>query len=199
MTTPLPRSSEFPIDPAIMARWSPRAFLPVPISEPELLGILEAGRWAPSAFNAQPWRFIYARRDTAPWAGFLDMLSPFNQDWAQNASALVVVASRTLRRNATSGEETPMRSHSFDAGAAWGLVALQAIKLGWHTHGMGGFDQERARDILALPEHYRLEIVFALGRRGGPETLPEGLRAREIPNHRKALSEIATEGVFGED
>lgn len=190
------RQSSHAIDPDMLARWSPRAFSDEVLPEAELLTILEAGRWAPSAFNAQPWHFIYARRDGADWQTFVDLLSPFNRDWARHAGALVFIAS-SMSRLDSKGQRLPTRSHAFDAGAAWGMIALQATKLGWHAHAMGGFDHDRAMVTLGVPEDWRLEVAVAIGRQGDPATLPEGLRAREAPSPRKPLSEIASEGRFG--
>lgn len=190
------RQSSHAIDPDMLARWSPRALSGEALPEADLLTILEAGRWAPSAFNAQPWHFIHARRDTPAFADLLGLLNPFNQDWAKEAGALVFIAS-SMSRLDSKGLRLPTRSHAFDAGAAWGLMALQATKLGWHAHAMGGFDHDRAMQTLGVPEDWRLEVAVAIGRQGDPAILPEGLRAREAPSPRKPLSEIASEGRFG--
>ena len=107
------RQPDFPIDPIFHTRWSPRAFAPEPMPETDLLRALEAARWAPSAYNVQPWRFVYALRGDAFWERFLDVLVPFNRSWAANASALVFVVSDTLLRY--EGELSPSRSHAFDA------------------------------------------------------------------------------------
>lgn len=190
------RLTDHRIDPDILARWSPRSFTDETMPEADLLTILEAGRWAPSAFNAQPWHFIYARRGTADWDDFVDLLAPFNRDWAQHAAALVFIASQTMRAN-SKGEKSPSRSHAFDAGAAWGLLALQATKLGWRAHGMAGLDHDRAMDRLGLPDDWRIEIAVAIGREGAADSLSESLRAREVPSQRKPLREIASAGRFG--
>ncbi|MEY4016389.1 MAG: hypothetical protein RLZZ189_186, partial [Pseudomonadota bacterium] len=54
------RKADYPIHSVFTDRWSPRSFSNEAITEDELLTLLEAARWAPSAFNAQPWRFAYA-------------------------------------------------------------------------------------------------------------------------------------------
>jgi hypothetical protein len=61
-----------------------------------LLALFEAARWAPSAYNAQPWRFLYARRNSAHWETFLGLLLPFNQAWASRAAALIVLVSNPI-------------------------------------------------------------------------------------------------------
>ncbi|MGV8856098.1 MAG: nitroreductase family protein [Devosia sp.] len=196
MNAILPRSTQHRIDPDMLARWSPRAFADESIPHADLLTILEAGRWAPSAFNTQPWHFIYADRDSAHFAKLIDLLAPFNQGWAKHAAALVFIASRTSRTGSDGTTESPNATHAFDAGAAWSLLALQATKLGWHAHGMSGLDHARAAVELGLPPEWRIEIAVALGRQGDAASLPDGLREREAPSPRKPLETIISEGVF---
>ena len=175
-------------------RWSPRAFDQSKIDDRDLEIILEAAGLAPSAFNYQPWRFIYARRDDANWDQFVGLLSPFNKDWAQNASAMIFIVSDTTMDQ---GEATSLsRTHSFDAGAAWAQMALQATALGYHAHAMAGIDYDRVQSELNVPPHYRVEVAVAIGRRGSPDTLPEALREREMPSGRKPVDEIAFAGAF---
>jgi len=189
------RVAEHEIDPLFLRRWSPRAFSEETIPEAELLRFFEAARWAPSAYNAQPWHFIYARRGTGRWPVFLDILNEWNRGWAQHAAALVIVASKTRFDQPGKGE-TPLPTHSFDAGAAWSNFALQALLSGWHTHGMAGFDRDKARRLLGIPEDYVADAAIAIGRLGDPLALPESLRSREHPSGRKPLSSIVSEGAF---
>lgn len=178
--------------PHIADRWSPRSFDGSPVPEAELLRMIEAAGKAPSAFNIQPWTFLYALRGDANWERFLGVLIEFNRSWARDAGALVFVVSQE-----TSGSEgKPLWSHSFDAGAAWAMLSLQALHMGWHTHGMTGVDFEKAVPALAIPDGYRLEAAIAIGRKAPADRLPEGLRAREMPSMRKPVSEIAVAGSF---
>src|ERR1700677_133161 len=108
------RIAEYPIDNFLLQRWSPRAFTPESIPEQDLLSLFEAAKWAPSSYNNQPWRFLYARRETASWPLFLDLLVPFNQSWAKNASVLILVISNKKFDH----DGNPSITHSFDAGAA---------------------------------------------------------------------------------
>lgn len=142
MTTANGRTADHPIDPMFLERWSPRAFTGEPLAEADLLTMLEAARWAPSCYNSQPWRFAYARRDTPHWDRFLNLLVPFNRSWAKDASALVIMISNSLMRSLGSDKDVPSPTHSLDAGTASGYFALQAHKMGWHVHGMAGFDRE---------------------------------------------------------
>ena len=130
------RTADYPIEPFFLDRWSPRALQPQPIAEADLLTMLEAARWAASSSNMQPWRFVYARRDTRAWLPILDLLVPNNREWAQHASALVFFVSHELMRSRSSANLIPSPTHSYDTGAASGYFALQAQLMGWHAHGM---------------------------------------------------------------
>jgi len=190
------RTADYAIDPLFLERWSPRAFTPEIISEADLLKLFEAARWAPSSYNSQPWRFIYARRGTAHWDKLLGLLNEFNQSWAKGAAALAIVVSKETMAVPGQDKEIPSHSHSFDAGAAWAMLALQATRLGWQAHGMVGFDIPRAASELKVPAGYRVEAAIAIGKPGDKSQLPEGLRARETPSPRHPVSATAFEGTF---
>lgn len=192
------RQADYPIAPQFLERWSPRAFADVTISEHELLTILEAARWAPSCFNIQPWRFLYARRGTEHWSRFLDLLMPFNREWSAAAAALVIVISDTLMPPSAGREPSPSHSHSFDAGAAAVSFMLQATLMGWQAHGMLGFDLDRTRIELNVPESFRIEAAYAIGKQGERSMLSPKLQAREVPSLRKPLQKLAIEGGFQE-
>jgi nitroreductase len=197
MTTANSRSTDYPIDPMFLQRWSPRAFTGEPMPEYELLTILEAARWAPSCYNSQPWRFIYARRDTEHWPRLFGLLNAYNQSWAKAASALVILVSKMTLLPRGADKEVPSPTHSLDAGAAWGSLALQAARSGWAAHGMAGFDRERAATELGVPDGYRVEAAIAIGRQADKSVLPEALRAREVPSDRLPLRQLVGEGSFG--
>lgn len=188
------RQPDHPVDALFIRRWSPRAFDGADMAESDLLTMLEAARWAPSAFNSQPWRFLYALRDGADWERFLGLLIPWNQSWAQSASALIYILSDRLPMTDKAGEPAASHTHSYDAGAAWACFALQATLMGYQAHGMSGVDFERAQAELGVPERYRIEAAAVVGRIGDPATLPEKLRARETPSGRKAVEEFAFKG-----
>ncbi len=195
MTQSNNRQSEHPIDVFFLDRWSPRAFTGEAMSREALLTILDAGHWAPSSGNNQPWRFVYALRDTESWPVLLDILSPGNQRWAQNAAALIIFVSRTYRVS-KDGEKKPAYTHSFDTGSAWFSIACQAMKLGYHAHGMEGMDREQAVQRLGIPDGFRVEAACAIGKIAARETLPEDLQEREVQSQRKPLAEVAFEGQF---
>jgi len=192
------RSSTYAIDPIFLERWSPRALdAEAVISDQELMTLFEAAHWAPSSFNSQPWRFIYARRDTPEWSTLFDLLVPMNQGWAARASALVFLVSATTAQPPGAPGPLPSYSHSLDAGAAWGYLALQATRLGWYAHAMAGFDVERAYTALNVPaDTYRVETVIAIGKLGDKRVLPPPLQEREQPNARRPVEELVFEGGF---
>ena len=196
MTQTAFRTSDHPIDIQFLNRWSPRAFTGEAMSEADLLTMIEAGRWAASSYNSQPWRFLYARRDTVHWPKFLGLLNEFNQSWAKTASALVILVSNSLMLPPGAEKPVPSHSHSLDTGAASGYFALQASLMGWQAHGMAGFDMERAFAELNVPQGFRVEAAYAVGRPGDKSMLPEGLQGREQPSPRAALADIAIEGGF---
>jgi nitroreductase len=191
---PTGRKTDHPISSIFTERWSPRAFTGEAIPDEILFSVFEAARWAPSGSNAQPWRFIFSRRDSSSWETFLNFLNPNNRLWAEKASALVLIVSKkTVTRNS---QEVPSKSHSFDAGAAWQNLSLQAFLLGWHTHGMGGFDQVKAREAIKVPDDFAIEAVIAIGKQADKATLPSELQEREIPNTRHPLKDLVWEGSF---
>lgn len=185
------RRAAHPIDSLLLDRWSPRAMSGAPLSDAELMTLFEAARWAPSASNVQPWRILYARRDSAQWPRFFDLLVEGNRPWAQHAGALLLFLSQK-----TTSEGKPVPTHSYDTGAAWQSLALQGTRLGLVVHGMAGFDYARARTELNVPESYAVEAMAAVGHAGDPANLPEPYRGREQPSYRRSLEKTVSEGAF---
>lgn len=190
------RTPDHPVEDMFVNRWSPRAFDRTEMPESDLRTILEAARWAPSAFNLQPWRFVYARRGDADWSVLVDLLNPFNRDWAQHASALVYLFSDSEVDGKDGKPNRANGSHAFDAGSAWTHAALQATALGYHSHGMAGILKDEIHDKLGVPARFQPHIAIAIGRRGDAADLPESLQARETPSPRKPLDEIAFAGAW---
>ncbi|HWU34279.1 MAG TPA: nitroreductase family protein [Methylovorus sp.] len=190
------RIPTYPIEPVFLQRWSPRAFTGEAIPQETLLQLIEAARWAPSANNAQPWRFIYLLPDAAHWQGLLQTLNENNRRWASQASAFLVLLSKTTHVRPGASEATLLYSHSLDAGAAWAYLALQAEASGWSTHPIGGYDRPALQALLGIPDDYRLEMLVAVGKKGNAEALPDDLRSREQPTPRRPLAEIVAAGQF---
>lgn len=189
------RTPEYDIAPLFVNRWSPRAMTGEPLEEDTFLPLFEAARWAPSSYNNQSWRFLYATRGSEDWDAFLDLVYDGNRTWAKDAAVLVVILSKkTFDHN---GE--PSRTHSFDVGAAWQNLALEGARRGLAVHAMEGFDYEGAADVLSVPDDFAVEAMVAIGVQGSEERLPEQLRSGETPSDRKPLDAIATEGAFSFD
>lgn len=186
------RKVENDINPLFVNRWSPRAMSGEEISHDDLMGLFEAARWAPSSYNNQPWRFIYAKRNTDHWQRLFSLLVEGNKTWAKNAAVIVVVISR---KNFEFNEK-PAITHQFDAGAAWENLALEATSRELVTHGMQGFDFNEARKVLGIPDSFDVMAMIAIGKLGQKENLPRDLQEREYPSNRKPLDEIVMEGKF---
>lgn len=186
------RKPDHPIHPLILNRWSPRAMSGETISQEELLSLFEAARWAPSSYNNQPWRFLYAKRDTPHWPKFFDLLIDFNKSWCAQAAVLGVIASGKIFEKT----RKPSVTHSLDTGAAWENLALEGNSRNLVIHGMQGFDYEKAKKVLNIPDEFEVLAMFAIGQRAPKETLSEELQKREAPSTRKKISEIAFEGGF---
>ena len=186
------RQADHPVEAIFVDRWSSRAMSGETISHDDLASLFEAARWAPSAFNEQPWRFLYATRDSSHWQTFFNLLAPANQQWCDKAGALIViVSSKIYARNGK-----PNRVHEFDTGSAWGNLALQGVKMGLVIHGMAGFNAQKARVDLHVPESYDVLAMVAVGHQGDQSELPDGLRERDVPSGRRRIEETAMEGGF---
>ena len=186
------RKPEYPIDPVFLNRWSSRAMSGEPMTDDEVMPLFEAARWAPSSYNAQQRRFLYAKRDTPNWNVFFDLLTEGNKVWTKNAAVLVVVIARKNFEH----NEKPSRTSVYDTGAAWENLALQGTLKGLVVHGMQGFDYDKARSALNVPDNYEVCAMIAIGKKGRKEDLPENLQRKEEPNNRRPLKEIAIEGTF---
>ena len=186
------RKSTFKINSLILNRWSPRSIMAEELDDDTIMSLFEAARWAPSSYNNQPWRFVYAKRNTEYWNKLFDLLAEPNKVWAKNAALLVVVISN---KNFEYNGKFSI-THQYDAGAAWENLALEATSRGLVAHGMQGFDYKKAREDLKIPEDFDVMAMIAIGKRGLKENLPPNLQEKENPNDRKPLNEIIMEGAF---
>jgi nitroreductase len=197
------RKVNYSIAPLLVDRWSPRSMTGEPLADDDLFPLFEGARWAPSSYNSQLWRFIIARRQNQEeFERFFSLLTPGNQVWTKNAGALVVVASRPRIEYSdkllpAASIDGPSITHSFDAGAAWENLALEATRRELVAHAMHGFDYERAKTELSIPSDSDVNAMIAIGRRAPAETLPDKYRAMERPSERRPLHEIVFEGAFG--
>ena len=184
------RQAEFDVDAMFVDRWSPRGFLEKAVPRAMLMSLFEAARWAPSAMNEQPWRFVWADEE-ADLVRFRAALMEANQVWANRVPVLVyLLARKNYVRN-----ERPNKAAMFDAGAAWMSLALQARKLGLYTHAMGGFDRDKALAAVGADgDEYDVMAALAVGWKGDAEMLPDELKAREAPGGRKGVAEFCFAG-----
>jgi|694.fasta_scaffold01413_22 nitroreductase len=181
-----------PIAPVLAERWSPRSFnREYLLTQQEALSILEAGRWAPSANNLQPWRFAFISRNDEMHAELCEKgLTGFNQAWAPDASALIVMA---VQKTLPDGKEITGRK--YDAGLAASLMVVQAQELGLHTHHIGGIVREEIESLLKLDDNHEVLVVIAVGKVAPAEQLEGPAYEREIaPRVRLSLDEIMLYG-----
>ncbi len=185
------RESTYPISPIILNRWSARAMSGEEMSDEELMPLFEAARWAPSSSNSQPWRFIYAKRNSKDWKKFLNLLVPGNQEWAQKAAVLIIVASKLKNDKG----DSDLHTHSFDTGAAWENLAVEGVSRGLVVHAMAGFDYKKAAGVIeASSKEYAIECMIAVGKKGRKEDLPKRFVERETPSIRRPIQELIFEG-----
>jgi nitroreductase len=173
-----------PVHPLLAQRWSPRGLDAThALDERSVQALLEAARWAPSANNSQPWRFLVAHRGEDVFTRLLGVLAPGNRSWAHAAGALVLVAAQTVD---DTGRPRPWAL--FDAGQAVAALSIQAEADGLSVHQMGGFDADAARHQFGLDAGLEPLVVLAVGRHDPDAELPEPLAARErAPRSREPL------------
>jgi nitroreductase len=178
------------VEDLILKRWSPRSFADKPVSTEDLTKIFTAAAWAASSYNEQPWRFFVGKKGDATYAKILDSLIEFNQGWAKSAPILILsVGKKTFTQN-----NQPNAYALHDTGAASANLVLEAAALGLHTHGMAGFDKDKVRASLDIPEAFEIGVVWALGYLGDPSALPDPLKEMELaPRQRNPLSEFVFE------
>ncbi|WP_151770568.1 nitroreductase family protein [Streptomyces abyssomicinicus] len=183
------------VHPLLAGRWSPRSFDAThTIGDEELLTLLEAARWAPSAGNSQPWRFLVGRRGDSTYQRILGALRPGNQSWADRSSLLLAAVAAELREDGT-----PHHDPSYDTALAVAQLAVQSTALGLHAHQMGGFDPAALSTALNIPDDYRPLSVTAVGALAPADLLPEELRVRETATReRRPLAETFFAGSWGD-
>jgi nitroreductase len=182
------------LSPLVEGRWSPRSFLSTPLPEGTVQVLLDAAHRSASAGNTQPWRFIYAEKDRNPEAfdKMADLLTGNNRIWAPHAPLLICA----IAQEETS-EGRKLGAAHYDTGQAVAWLTVQASEMGLFVHQMGGFERERTREVLNIPEKHAPVTMIAVGYLGRPDALPEDMRERElVRSSRRALEEIAFIGHF---
>ena len=181
-----------PVHEIIATRRSPRSLDPdAVIANEDLIAFLEAARWAPSAFNGQPWRFFVGKRGDETFVKILETLSPFNQSWAKNASLLATVAAKTVKEDGSANVD-----YLYDCGLAVSQLVFEVHSRGFVAHQMTGFDRAKSAEILGMDSDLTSVVVIAIGKQDLPEKLAGPAAERELaPRERKELSEIVIAGL----
>ncbi len=189
-----PSKNTYPINDLVKNRWSPRAFSETAVEEEKLKSLFEAARWAPSAFNEQPWRFIIGQKGSETYDKILQSLVEWNQQWAGKAPVLVLnIAAKTFSHNGK-----PNATAQYDLGQAVALMLTEAVNQGLISHEMSGFDAEVAARLLLIPDNFQAVSVTAFGYYGDANSLPEDMLKSELEERkRKNIDEIVFTGRFG--
>ncbi len=181
-----------PVNEIIATRRSPRSFnATAEISDSDLLAILEAARWAPSAFNGQPWRYFVGKRGDEVFGEILSSLGEFNQMWAKSASALILVTSTTIK-----GDGSPHADYQYDCGLSVAQLTIEAHDRNLIVHQMTGFDKGIAKSAVEIGDDLVPVVVVAVGVQDAPEKLTGPLLERELaPRQRLPLATIVVKGL----
>jgi len=190
-----PADSTYPIHDLMKRRWSPRAFAERLVEHEKLRSMFEAARWAPSAFNAQPWSFIVAtKEDSNVYNRLLHCMPAANQRWAHRAPVLLLSVTNLCHPD--TGK--PDRFARYDLGLAVENLVLQATTLGLFCHQTGGLNVEKARTAFNIPEGSEPVDVIAIGYMGNLDTLPDDLREQELGQRvRKPLTDFVFSDSWG--
>ncbi|MDE5417173.1 nitroreductase family protein [Labilibaculum sp. DW002] len=176
----------------IDTRWSPRAFSDQEIEEEKVVKLFEAASYAPSCFNEQPWRFIYATKEYAErYEQLLSCLVEFNQMWVKTAPMIILTL--VSKKFAQNGKVNHHAAH--DLGLAIGNMSAQATSMDLYMHQMAGFSVEKAREMFEIPDDFDVLTMIAVGYIGNPDVLPENIREMESnKRERKPLNKILFDG-----
>lgn len=188
-------STDYPIHELLAERWSPYAFQDRSVSDADLRSLFEAARWAASSYNEQPWSYIVAKQENPEaFQTLLSCLVEGNQVWAKDAP---VLALGIVRLKFVLNDQ-PNRAAVHDLGLAAGNLSLEATARGLFVHQMIGIVPERAREVYEIPEDSEAWTALAIGYRGEPNQLSEGLQERDLaPRQRKPLREFVFSGKWG--
>jgi nitroreductase len=163
------------------------------LSNQDLIAILEAARWAPSANNGQPWRFFVGMRSDEVFGQILDSLASFNQGWAHRSSVLILIAGVHSREDGT-----PNKGFLYDCGLAVAQMVVETHHRGFVAHQMTGFDAVKAAENLNIDASLTPVAVIAIGKQAPADLLQGAMLERETaPRERKALHDIVLKGLPG--
>jgi nitroreductase len=187
--------TDYPIDKLLAERWSPYAFQDRPVAYTDLCSLFEAARWSASSYNEQPWNYLVATKDNPDhFQQLLSCLVEGNQVWAKNAPVLALgVTHLKFTRN---NEDNRAAVH--DLGLASSNLVVEATARGLSVHQMIGILPDKARELFEIPQGYEVWTGMAIGYRGDPQTLPDGIKERDLmPRQRKSLAQFVFSGKWG--
>lgn len=170
--------SDYPIVDLIKNRWSPRIFADTPITETDLQHLFEAGRWAPSSYNMQPWHIVWGIKGSETFDRIYKHLVEFNQNWVKHAGALLLGVVKTTNDK---GENNAHAEH--DLGQFAAMMSVQAQSMGIAVHQMAGVNGEEAKKEFNFPEEYKVVTAIALGHYGGN---PENLESEQMEKQERS-------------
>lgn len=189
-----PTSNNFPISDLFKHRWSPRAYSDKPVEKEKLQSIFEAARWAPSARNEQPWRFIIGQKGDGSWEKIFESLVEWNQKWTAKAPVLVL----NLGKKYYKYKHLPNETYQYDTGQAVAMMVTEAVNQGLIAHQMSGFHPEKAIKLFQIRDDYQPISVTAFGYYGDPELLPLEMKNSEFEGRkRRPLDETVFSNKFG--
>lgn len=170
----------------LRGRRSIRRYLPAPVDPEKIRVCLEAARLAPSAHNAQPWRFVVVDdpelKDRLTAAAFSGIYS--GSKFAAQAPVILVLLARLDRVADRLGSKLQgVPFHFLDIGIAGEHIVLQAEELGLATCWMGWFNYRKVRKVLGIPRKYKVVAMMPIG-------YAEKRPNREPP--RKTFEEVVT-------
>lgn len=167
---------------AVQIRRSVRTYEPTPIPSEKLKKILEAARFAPSAMNLQPWHFIVVtdaakrrRLAQAPFAGFL------------KEAPVVIVGCGNYKISP--------KWYMVDVAIAMQNMVLTATNEGLGTCWVGSFNEREVKELLKIPEEYRVVALLALGY--PRKKLDLQSKILHLVRRRKKLREIVSYEEYG--
>ena len=185
--------NKYPINDLVKERWSPRAFSEKRVEEEKLKSLFEAARWAPSAFNEQPWRFIVGQKGSETYSKILNTLIDWNKKWASNANVLILnIAKKTFGHNGKANE-----TYEYDLGQAVAFMSLETVNQGLFSHQMTGFDPKKAVVDFGLDNDFKVVSVIAIGYYGNADDLPaDMIESETAERERKDFKSLVLNGDF---
>ena len=190
-----PASNNFPVSDLFKQRWSPRAFSERSVEKEKLQSIFEAARWAPSARNEQPWRFIVGQKGDGTWGKIFESLVDWNQQWTVRAPVMVL----NLGKKVYDFQNLANETYQYDTGQTVAMMVTEAVNQGLIGHQMSGFSPEKVIELFEIPDDYQPISVTTFGYYGNPELLPLEMNKSEFEERRRRpLGETVFSNKFGE-